>query len=210
MKLANTIILNESPDVDKKKEYDEYLKNHISGVQQAWRDCFYDKLSDILDGVTLKEISDQIANHDDSKYGSEEYTPYLNHFYPPEGKTGEDFRKEFDVACLHHYHNNPHHWNYWVLNDDEDKDKGRVLDMPEKYVIEMLCDWHSFSLKDSNSTAYNWWNKNKEKMNMTDNTIKLVEKYIDYVKEPLEKPLDESIEILQESITEFCKKTWNN
>ena len=59
------------------------------------------------------------------------------------------------------------------------------LDIPEKYVIEMLSDWHSFSKKNPESTAYKWYNDNKDKMILSENTIKLIEKYIDLLKEPL-------------------------
>ena len=59
--------------------------------------------------------------------------------------------------------------------------------MPENYVIEMLCDWMSFSLKNPESTAYNWWIDNQDKMVMSEGTKKLVNKYIEYFKNPLER-----------------------
>ncbi len=50
----------------------------------------------------------------------------------------------YDRAWLHHLHNNPHHWQYWVMppefNPDGDHDNG-CLKMPEEYVLEMIADW---------------------------------------------------------------------
>ena len=39
----------------------------------------------------------------------------------------------------------------------------------------MLCDWHSFSYKNSESTANKWYNDNKDKMLLSDNTKKIIE-----------------------------------
>lgn len=178
--LENTLTVD-----DNRSKYEHYLREHISAVQQAYYDIFEDVILTESD-LTVEDITkleDNIRNHDNSKYYDEEFYPYLHWFYP-EIET-EKNRTEFDYACLHHYHHNPHHWNHWILNDDEDKDTDRVLDMPEIYVIEMLCDWQSFSKKNPESTAYQWWIDNQNKMKMTENTISLVNKYIKYCKEPL-------------------------
>lgn len=49
----------------------------------------------------------------------------------------------------------------------------------------MLCDWHSFSAKEKDSTAYAWYKENGPKMILSDNTRKLIDKYINYFKQPL-------------------------
>ena len=181
-------VLNENKKIltervsNRRNEYEEYLEQHISGVKQAYEE-FKDKLLTETD-LTVEELSDldnQIAEHDASKYEDEEFYPYLYHFYPSDA--APDNKESYDAAWNHHQKHNPHHWQYWILY----KDSGSivVLDMPEKYVIEMLSDWHSFSKKDPSSTAYSWWTNNREKMVMSDNTIALVEKYIEYFKEPL-------------------------
>ena len=92
-------------------------------------------------------------------------------------------KQDFDVAWLHHQNCNPHHWQYWILRRDEGKEA--VIDMPVKYIIEMLCDRHSFSRKDNNSTAYKWYYSNIDKIKISENTRKIVEKYIGFFKIPL-------------------------
>ena len=53
------------------------------------------------------------------------------------------------------------------------------LDMPVKYICEMLCDWSSFQfVVDKNSTASDWYQKNKNKMVLSDSTRQTVEELL--------------------------------
>jgi len=47
--------------------------------------------------------------------------------------------ERFDVAWLHHQHANPHHWQHWVLREDDGQTK--CLEMPEHFAREMVADW---------------------------------------------------------------------
>ena len=167
---------------NRRAEYEAYLEQHIGGVKKA-----YERFKDVLlteSDLTVEDLTaldNQIELHDMSKYEDEEFYPYLYHFYPSEA--GADDEVAYDRAWNHHQKHNPHHWQYWILQKDSGKQV--LLDMPENYVIEMLCDWMSFSLKNPESTAYKWWMDNQDKMVMSDGTKKLVNKYIEYFKEPL-------------------------
>lgn len=169
---------------NRREEYEEYLEQHIGGVKKA-----YEKFKEVLlteSDLTVEELTaldNQIDMHDASKYEDEEFYPYLHHFYP--SGAGADSEEAYDRAWNHHQKSNPHHWQYWILQKDSGEQK--VLDMPENYVIEMLCDWMSFSLKNPESTAYKWWTDNQDKMLMSEGTKNLVNKYIEYFKEPLER-----------------------
>ena len=92
--------------------------------------------------------------HDWSKFLPDEWFPYTNYFYGTyptldavllSADTGafpvtqEQVAYEFDVAWLKHIHRNKHHWQWYVLREDEGAVK--TLPMPEKYLIEMLADW---------------------------------------------------------------------
>lgn len=167
---------------NRREEYEEYLEQHIRGVKNA-----YEKFKDVLlteSDLTvedLTELDNQIDSHDASKYEDEEFYPYLHHFYP--SGAGADSEEAYDRAWNRHQKHNPHHWQYWILQKDSGEQK--ILDMPENYVIEMICDWQSFSLKNPESTAYKWWVDNQDKMIMSEGTKDLVNKYIEYFKEPL-------------------------
>jgi hypothetical protein len=135
-----------------------------------------------LDKDTIDSLEKQISMHDKSKYSKEEFIPYMDYFYPEDPDQEKDITS-FNYAWLHHITVNKHHWNHWILIEDTGKPK--ALDMPLNYIIEMLCDWQSFSAKNPDSTAYNWYKKNKDKMIISDKTRNIIEKYILFLEEPI-------------------------
>lgn len=120
--------------------------------------------------------------HDLSKFRLSEFVPYARHFYgdikrgrDETGyyKAGDTGDIAFDRAWLYHQHRNPHHWQYWVLTQDEDKDK--VLEMPYKYVVEMFCDWKGAGRAQGTPNTYKWYKKHKDKMLLHKDTQKAIE-----------------------------------
>lgn len=90
--------------------------------------------------------------HDLSKLYPSEFLPYANFFYGKKGssikkgrnKTGyykptDTGDKDFDFAWLLHQKRNRHHWQWWILPEDEGGVK--ILPMEEPYLTEMICDW---------------------------------------------------------------------
>lgn len=155
-----------------KDAYLEYLEKHIRGVQKSY------KL--LIDNKIIKrtnELDKQISEHDKSKYDTEEFNAYGEKFY------GTPDEIAFKYAWLHHQHNNPHHWQYWCLLEDEGGKKPEPLEMPYNYVIEMICDWLSFSInKGDLSEIQNWYKDNKNNQLLHKETRKLVEEILDKLK----------------------------
>ncbi len=169
---------------DRVKQYENYLIEHISNVQKAFEVCDKEKLSKLADlnEKELLDIKEQISHHDESKYNEEEWEPYLNWFYPANENDSKD-EYGYDCAWIHHCHNNPHHFQYWVCINDDGTTK--PIDMPINYIIEALCDWHSFSAKNSESTAANWWKEHRDTFNMTDYTKEWFDTLVVLFEEPL-------------------------
>ena len=95
----------------------------------------------------------------------------------------------FDLAWLHHQHNNPHHWQHWLLREDDGNMK--ALEMPFNYVVEMICDWWSFSWTNGNLyEIFDWYKENKPKMLLHKNTEKLVEQILDILKTTMENVVE--------------------
>lgn len=166
------------------REYDEYLKEHVGGVSAA-----YLWLENYIPEVIPDEVKvgawDFTFNHDRSKYSPEEYHPYDAYFY---GNKSYKVVNDFNYAWLHHIHQNPHHWQYWVLINDDEKDGTIALEMPERYVIEMICDWWSFSHKTGDLyEIFKWYDDNKERMILHDATRKKVEYILQKIKETLDE-----------------------
>lgn len=165
------------------QQYDEYLHEHISNVNKAW---WWMENNGIISPHIAYE-GENLINHDESKYDEEEYDAYDDYFYGKEGKDEDDISiidSAFDYAWLHHIHNNPHHWQYWVLVNDDDGTK--ALEMPLSCVYEMIADWWSFSWRDGNlKEIFNWYDSHKEKMMLHPNTKLLVEKTLTQIRDIL-------------------------
>lgn len=162
-------------------DYNNYINEHVRNVRRGFH-WLLDNLSDVFDGLQFSQIS-LIEAHDLSKWDEEEYSPYDNYFY---GNRTKEVKDEFDIAWLHHQHNNPHHWQYWLLM--EESGKVRALEMPLEYILEMICDWWSFSWKSDNLfEIFDWYKKNGPKMTLHPTTRKTVEEILDKLRMKLEK-----------------------
>lgn len=173
-------------------DYDIYLEGHMKSVHKAakwmWDHYLIPHMPDFSQFEDLR-----IFDHDISKYSPEEYSAYDDYFYHKEGKDEDDIAvidSAFDYAWLHHIHANPHHWQHWVLIGDDDGPK--ALEMPKRYVYEMIADWWSFSWKSGNlKEIFDWYDNHKEKMVLHENTRNLVEELLNKIKTILEKEEEE-------------------
>lgn len=165
--------------------YNQYLGEHTGNVRKAYR-----WIKTYLPEVTARIEYDEewiILNcHDDSKYRFVEYDAYDDYFYG-RNKTHEVI-DAFKRAWLHHIHNNDHHWQHYVLINDDPNEGIVALDMPYHYIIEMICDWWSFSWKTGNlHEIFGWYEKHKEYMKLSDNTRETVDDILSKIKNKLDE-----------------------
>lgn len=171
--------------------YNRYLQKHINGVCGAFRwiqeyapEILWMYSSKITDLYKLE--TEIINNHDNSKRENDEYYAYDRYFYG--NNKSSEVVDEFNVAWLKHIHRNPHHWQYWVLVNDDDGIK--ALDMPMEYIIEMICDWWSFSVTKGNLyEIFDWYNdpERQAKFIFSDATKKNVDKIMSLLRQNLER-----------------------
>ena len=165
-------------------EYGNYLNQHMLNVATGFK-WLEANLPELLENTNYRN---QICfQHDLSKLDPEEYSYYDEYFY---GKSKDDpaVKLNFKYAWLHHIHNNPHHWQYWILHNDEPGEGVVVLDMPKQYIIEMICDWWAFSWKKGDLTEiFNWYDQHKDYMKLSHNTRKTVERILEKMRAKLEK-----------------------
>lgn len=164
------------------QKYDNYLQEHIENVKLAFTWIQTHLPTIILDG----DYNHILENHDKSKYDPDEYDAYDSYFY---GKNKSyEVCLEFNYAWLHHIHHNPHHWQYWVLINDDPENGIVALDMPYEYIIEMICDWWSFSWKSGNLYGiFDWYDEHKNSMILSDETQKTVEDILNKIERYLNK-----------------------
>lgn len=169
-------------------QYDQYLKNHRFCVKKAYA-WIYAHLSDFLEEnlVDLDVMERRIMSHDTSKDSTEEYTAYDRYFYPEaNGVTlDKEINEAFDYAWLHHIHLNPHHWQYWILREDNGGTK--PIEMPKEYAVEMVCDWWGFSWADGKLfEVFDWYDVNKENIILHPDTRKFVEELLNAIRVDLD------------------------
>ncbi|MBQ1340887.1 MAG: hypothetical protein IIY33_00250 [Erysipelotrichaceae bacterium] len=167
------------------QKYDEYLSEHVANVQKAGQWLMDHGIVPFDDFACRNRLNEWLMNHDESKRSTDEYEAYDDYFY---GKEGKDEAEQaliddcFDYAWLHHIHQNSHHWQYWVLIGDDEKE--RALEMPLDCVYHMIADWWSFSWKEGKlDEIFKWYEDHKKKMILHQNTRKLVEKTLDQIRE---------------------------
>ena len=146
------------------KKYLEYLKYIIKHKWFVLIEC-------INYGIVWRGVI-----HDLSKLLPDEFIPYAKHFYgtDDEKKSVED---KFDKAWLLHQKRNKHHWQHWILREDDGGTK--IIYMPTKYYTEMVCDWVGAGRAiHGKKDIKEWYDSNKEQILVTDETRTAIEKFI--------------------------------
>lgn len=130
--------------------------------------------------------------HDLSKLRPSEWFPYVAFFYP-DGKaqkrrdstgyykptdTGDS---KFDYAWLLHQKRNRHHWQFWLLPEDDGGTK--VLPMPDTDRKEMLADWRGAGRAQKTKGVMVWYEKNKHKMTLHRDTREWIERHLAEVRD---------------------------
>lgn len=150
---------------DYQKEYKDYVDAHKQRVEK-FADWLKENCPQVFDGVDLDAFDDVIEEHDESKFSEEEFEPYAQRWYGDKKKT-----LEYEEAWKHHWQNNEHHPEYWLGED-----------MPLIYILEMLCDWGSFSIAsgDMKELSDFYFNKaiDDPEKNLSDATKEIIEEIL--------------------------------
>jgi len=159
----------------------KYLKYMLYLIKHKWfvgLECFRRGL--ILRGIV----------HDVSKFYPSEFFAYADYFYGtypfgviPDDWDGSDIERaavikyRFNRAWLKHQHRNKHHWQYWVLVNDDGTNL--IIPMPKKYVSEMVCDWIGAgrAIKGRGipkDEVVDWYLENRPKMILCPETVDII------------------------------------
>ena len=144
------------------KEYKEYVDAHKERVSQ-FADWLKENLPGLFENIDVELFDEMIRDHDESKYSEEEFEPYAQKWFGGGKKT-----LEYEEAWKHHWMNNEHHPEFWLGED-----------MPYIYILEMLCDWGSFSIDkgDFKELSDFYFNKAKDDpdKNLSEATKEIIE-----------------------------------
>lgn len=154
------------------QNYMDYINEHINNVQIAWGTMKI-QLDDFLPTKVKMDVDKLVNEHDRSKFTPEEFDAYRNWYYPAEGETKD--AEKYNKAWVHHYTNNPHHWQFW--KDKEDA----TLEDKIPYILEMIADWTAMGYK-YNDTPQQFYEKEKSNIVMTDDARKYLEDILQRLK----------------------------
>lgn len=162
------------------------MKKYVKYLSYVLRHKYYVSVECFKKGLLWRGLV-----HDISKFRLSEFIPYANYFYGSnkiKGRNSSGYYKPtdtgnaaFDYAWLLHQKRNKHHWQWWIL--PEDNGGVKILEMPQNYRDEMLCDWIGAGKAQGKSSPSNdylfetriWWNANNHKMQLHTNTRKYFE-----------------------------------
>ncbi len=177
------------------------LKAFLYPHAQYWRYLLRHKWFVFQAGLVLHVPVWRLVIHDWSKFLPAEWIPYVQFFYGPrqpkpfrapdvEAWERELYRARlvenaFDQAWLHHIHRGPHHWQHWLLHNDD----GTVvaLMMPPTFVHEMVADWVGAGLAQGFSDVNGWYVRNREKMTLHPATRLQVETLLTLFRQAVEE-----------------------
>lgn len=164
-------------------EYDEYLQNHRANVKRGY-DWMLENLPEVIDRTITAGWRTCFA-HDKSKNEHDEYNAYDAYFYG--NNRSYEVVQNYNLAWLLHIHRNPHHWQHWILINDDPKEGEIVLEMPYDDIVEMICDWWAFSWsKGKLDEIFKWYEEHSKYMKLAPKTRETVEDILDAIKEKLE------------------------
>jgi hypothetical protein len=169
--IAALSMINEG-GADYQEEYRKYIYEHKKRVKQ-FADWMKENLPEIFNEPGLDDFDELISEHDDSKFSEEEFEPYAQKFYGKQDINGKplEYIPGWDEAWEHHWMNNEHHPEFWLGKD-----------MPYIYILEMLCDWGSFSIAKGNLIElidyYYSEARDDEEKNLSDNTKIIIEEIL--------------------------------
>ena len=138
-----------------------------------------------LEGLKIGANPWLLLIHDLSKFLPDEFIPYAYSFG---GRWNYDERPKwvidaFDKAWLFHQRRNKHHWQFWVLIQDDDPTM--CIEMPVKYVYEMVADWkgagraYGKTKRGDNPNTTQWYIEHRQKMKLHPNTRELIERLLE-------------------------------
>lgn len=176
-------------EADAKVAYFDYVEKHKIAIKDAFNE-YGEKFANCL-GVDVIKLGKLIDIHDDDKLVVEdEIKGYIANFYPYEGDGIPDDsyglrRAIYEKALLNHYHQNPHHPEFWVYVDAE-HNRLDCKPMDPIYVCEMILDWIANENREGHLPTSEYWRLNRSSKYIHQDTIVLIDMIIDMMNEEKE------------------------
>ena len=106
--------------------------------------------------------------HDWDKFLPDEWLPYAATFYDKSGNKQYKEHPSFTVAWNAHQKRNKHHWQYWMITWD--RGETECIPMPDAARREMIADWMGAGKALGKPKLWEWYEQNREKIQLHSDT----------------------------------------
>lgn len=191
---------------EKEQEYRNYIDTHRANVKKAYEKIVKPYAKKYLSPQSVEILERNIENHDEDKDIDFIFDAYRKNHFPINDKEKELSQDEYKVAWDYHKKVNPHHWEFFLDDNDEDFIEPEITeDEKELYqlaYLEMLADWLSFSFKQAQEESgkgdglsvtgdsmefETWYNKNKNTIKIHPQLKEWFENIVNHIIEDLKK-----------------------
>lgn len=166
---------------EQEQAYKEYINTHRANVKKAYEKVVKPYAEKYLSPQSVEILERNIDQHDEDKDIDFIFQAYRKNHFPVDELEKEASQEEYEIAWNYHKNVNPHHWEFFLDDNDEDFTNPEIMEEEEEIYkiayLEMLADWLSFTFKlaqeqigkgDGNHTQGDslefddWYNKNKD------------------------------------------------
>ena len=127
----------------------------------------------------------RVIIHDWDKFLPDEWWPYAETFYAPDGTGRYVESPELAAAWNQHQKRNRHHWQYWLLTWD--RGDTEPLPIPEPDMREMVADWIGAGWAiQGKPDPWLWYQENREKIILHPASRKFLEELLSWLHEAIE------------------------
>ncbi len=135
------------------KRHLAYLKYVLRHKYYVWRGCR------IVGGIPFWRA----IVHDWDKFLPDEWRPYAEAFYEPDGRSRYVESPAMADAWNRHQKRNRHHWQFWLLTWD--RGETDALPMAEADLREMVADWIGAGWAIANRPDPSpWYQENRDRI----------------------------------------------
>lgn len=155
------------------KRHSAYLRYVLRHKYYVWRGCR------IVGGIPFRRA----VFHDWDKFLPDEWRPYAEAFYEPDGRSRYQETPAFNLAWNRHQKRNRHHWQWWLITWD--RGDTEPLPMHETDIREMVADWIGAGWAIAGrSDPWAWYQENRENIQLHPASREILEALLKQVHEP--------------------------
>lgn len=201
--------------LEKEQEYRQYIENHRANVRKAYDKIVKNFAMKYLSPNSVEILDRNIQQHDEDKDIDFIFNAYRKDHFPVDEEEKRSAEEEYKIAWDYHKKVNPHHWQFFLDENDEEFTQPEISKEEEEIYklayLEMLADWLSFGFKkaqEENGTIEKlrtgedslefeqWYNKNKDEIKIHPQ----LQDWLNNIIQEVIKYLKENKEILSEGI----------